>query len=43
MMTRVEQIGDATLYLGDCLDVIPTLGTMLIRLTPKGMTKATRC
>lgn len=24
-MTRVEQIGDATLYLGDCMDVLPTL------------------
>lgn len=23
---RVEQIGDATLYLGDCLDILPTLG-----------------
>ena len=25
-MTRVEHIGDATLYLGDCRDVLPTLG-----------------
>lgn len=23
---RVERVGDATLYLGDCLDVLPTLG-----------------
>jgi len=23
---RVEYIGDATLYLGDCLDILPTLG-----------------
>lgn len=23
---RVEHIGDATLYLGDCLDILPTLG-----------------
>jgi hypothetical protein len=23
---RVERIGDATLYLGDCLEVLPTLG-----------------
>lgn len=23
---RVEQIGDATLYLGDCRDILPTLG-----------------
>jgi len=25
-MTRTETIGDATLYLGDCLEVLPTLG-----------------
>ena len=25
---RVEQIGDCTLYLGDCLDVLPTLGNI---------------
>jgi len=25
-MTRIEQIGDATLYLGDCRDILPTLG-----------------
>jgi site-specific DNA-methyltransferase (adenine-specific) len=25
-MSRVEQIGDATLYLGDCLEILPTLG-----------------
>ena len=25
-MTRVERIGDATLYLGDCLEILPTLG-----------------
>lgn len=25
-MTRVETIGDATLYLGDCRDILPTLG-----------------
>ena len=24
-MTRIEQIGDATLYLGDCLEILPTL------------------
>jgi hypothetical protein len=23
---RKEQIGDATLYLGDCLEILPTLG-----------------
>ncbi len=26
MADRVEQIGDATLYLGDCLEILPTLG-----------------
>lgn len=25
-MTRVERIGDATLYLGDCREILPTLG-----------------
>ena len=25
-MSRIEQIGDATLYLGDCRDILPTLG-----------------
>ena len=25
-MKRVEHIGDATLYLGDCLEIMPTLG-----------------
>jgi DNA modification methylase len=25
-MTRIEHIGDATLYLGDCRDILPTLG-----------------
>ena len=25
-MSRVEQIGAATLYLGDCLEILPTLG-----------------
>ena len=23
---RIEQVGDATLYLGDCLEILPTLG-----------------
>jgi len=23
---RIERIGDATLYLGDCLEILPTLG-----------------
>ena len=26
MTGRVEQIGDATLYLGDCMEIMPTLG-----------------
>ena len=25
-MSRIEQIGDATLYLGDCREILPTLG-----------------
>ena len=25
-MTRIEQIGDCTLYLGDCREILPTLG-----------------
>lgn len=25
-MSRIEIIGDATLYLGDCMDILPTLG-----------------
>jgi site-specific DNA-methyltransferase (adenine-specific) len=25
MNTRIETIGDATLYLGDCIDILPTL------------------
>jgi len=27
-MTRKEQIGDATLYLGDCREILPTLGAV---------------
>jgi len=36
---RVEHIGDATLYLGDCLDVMPTLGKVDAVVTdpPYGM------
>jgi len=33
MSPRVEQIGDATLYLGDCLEVVPTLGVVDAVLT----------
>ena len=32
-MTRVERIGDATLYLGDCRDVIPTLSGVDVCIT----------
>lgn len=27
-VVRVDRIGDCTLYLGDCLDILPTLGTV---------------
>ncbi len=30
-MTRKEQIGDCTLYLGDCLEILPTLWRVLTR------------
>jgi hypothetical protein len=30
---RVERIGDATLYLGDCLEVLPTLGPVDLVVT----------
>ena len=39
-MMRVEHIGDATLYLGDCRDVLPTLGhldTCLVTDPPYGI------
>lgn len=32
-MSRIETIGEATLYLGDCLDVLPTLGQVDAVLT----------
>lgn len=40
---RVEQIGDATLYLGDCLDILPTLGKVDAVITdpPYGIGKRT--
>jgi site-specific DNA-methyltransferase (adenine-specific) len=36
---RKEQIGDATLYLGDCLEILPTLGKVNVVVTdpPYGM------
>lgn len=41
-MSRVEQIGRATLYLGDCRDVLPTLGKVDAVITdiPYGTTRA---
>ena len=33
MTTRVEQIGDCTLALGDCLEILPTLGKFDLLLT----------
>lgn len=38
-MSRVETIGDATLYLGDCRDILPTLGPVDAVVTdpPYGM------
>ena len=39
---RVERIGDATLYLGDCREILPTLGNVdaVISDPPYGMNKA---
>lgn len=38
-MTRIEIIGDCTLYLGDCLEILPTLGKFDVVVTdpPYGM------
>ena len=33
MNTRIETIGDATLYLGDCMDILPTLDKVDIVVT----------
>ena len=32
-MSRIEHIGDATLYLGDCRDILPTLGKVDVIVT----------
>lgn len=32
-MSRIEHIGDATLYLGDCMEILPTLGKVDAVLT----------
>jgi site-specific DNA-methyltransferase (adenine-specific) len=39
MNTRIETIGDATLYLGDCMDILPTLDKVDAVITdpPYGM------
>ena len=38
-MSRIEQIGDCTLYLGDCREILPTLGKVDAVVTdpPYGM------
>lgn len=40
-MSRVEHIGRATLYLGDCRDILPTLGTVPHIITDPPYSKAT--
>ena len=39
MITRVEQIGDCTIALGDCLEILPTLGKfdVIVSDPPYGM------
>ena len=41
-MGRIETIGDATLYLGDCREILPTLGVFDLLLTdpPYGIKRA---
>lgn len=41
-MIRIERIGDATLHLGDCMDILPTLGPMDAVVTdpPYGIAEA---
>lgn len=41
-MSRVEVIGDATLYLGDCREILPTLGPFdaLVTDPPYGIREA---
>ena len=43
-MSRVEHIGDATLYLGDCREILPTLGKVDAVVTdpPYGINMAAR-
>lgn len=40
---RVERIGDATLYLGDCLEVLPTLGPVDAVVTDPQWGNSTKC
>ena len=37
MANRIEHIGDATLYLGDCLEILPTLGRVDAVVTDRRM------
>ena len=39
ILMRIEQIGNATLYLGDCMDILPTLDKVDAVITdpPYGM------
>jgi hypothetical protein len=41
-MSRVEQIGDCTLMLGDCREILPTLGKVDAVVTDDGLTKLSR-
>ena len=34
MNTRIEQIGECTLYLGDCLDILPTINADIAVTSP---------
>jgi hypothetical protein len=42
IMSRVEQIGDCTLMLGDCREILPTLGKVDAVVTDDGLTKLSR-
>ena len=42
MTQRIETIGDATLYLGDCLEILPTLGKVDSVVTDPPYTVALR-
>lgn len=42
-MSRVERIGDATLYLGDCREILPTLGGIDAVVTDPPWGASTKC